>query len=102
MKIIRVIYPFGEYSIKVFNRQLSEICRFKVAADQRGRGYGTKMLSAAVVRCPTPLMIATVRYDNRHWWWTNIHLGFKLVDRIYKTTGDVLVFLRNKSASFPR
>ncbi len=102
MQIIKVNYPYGTFSIKVYNKQICEICRFSIKEESRGRGFGKRLLYAAVRRCPVPLILATVRADNEFWWRTNIKLGFKLVDRIYKTTGDVCVFLRNKTATYPR
>ena len=92
----------GRCEIKYFNKRFAEIAKLSVIESYRGKGYGSRLLKKAVENCAVPLMIATVRFDNEFWWRENIKQGFKLVDRIYRDTGDLLVFLRNKSASYPR
>lgn len=92
----------GHYDLKWLNKSLTEICKFEIKPVFRNRGYGEIMLINAFTSIKTPCAIATVRVDNTNWCKTNLKVGFRIIHRIIKNSGDLYLFLKSKQFEYPR
>lgn len=91
-----------QYKLEKLNPAITWISRLQTYEGHRYKGYGEQMLRHAIQESTTPVLMATVRVDNKNWVGTNMKCGFRIAHRIVKDTGDLYLVIRSKQFEYPR
>lgn len=85
----------GCSALMAHNVQLSKSFHTSVVSDRMGQGLGSKLLSAAINNCRTPLIFGIIREDNEASLAMVSKLGFKHLARTYVKDHYIITVGRN-------